>query len=136
MNSRIAIINFKKQNYKNEVDTKDTEFGSTEYSYMTDITTLKKDDIVVVDSCYGLGLGKFVRYTESIPMREKANKWIIQRVDTEAHEKRIERMEKQTTIINEMRKLKDTALELEIFSKLAESNPLMKDLLDKYNSLG
>lgn len=136
MSSQIAICNFKKHNYTNEIDDiQDTEFGTTEYSYLTDLDKLEKGSIVVVETKYGLELAQFVRYSKRTVDMDRATRWIIQTVDLTEFLERKEKELQREALLEQMRNIKDSALELEIFSKLAESSPLMADLLSKYNKL-
>lgn len=134
MKDLVALVVFKK-GYPHKYEDEESSYGSSEYSYFTDIKDLKKDDVLVVDTQYGPAIAKFVGYTSNIKSVANATKWIIQKVDLENHKKRLQAIEQKAMLIEEMRNLRDTHLELELFAKLAESNPVMKSLLEKFNSL-
>lgn len=135
MKSQIAIVNFKKQNYKHEVDCEETIFGDTDYSYMTDIADLKEGDVVVVETKWGLELAKFVHYSILPSQAELAKRWIVEKVDLKAHKARVKKLQEKETLLSEMRKLRDSSMELELFSNLAKLNPQMAELFDKFNKL-
>ncbi|MFA6941449.1 MAG: hypothetical protein WCQ54_10825, partial [Clostridiaceae bacterium] len=59
------------------------EMGDKKYSYFTDIEDLDWEDVVVVETRYGLKTAVFMNYLEdNEPAAEKASAWIVQKVDT------------------------------------------------------
>jgi hypothetical protein len=60
-----------------------------EYSYFTDIDGLNKGDVLVVPTNNSYSIGIFSRYSKSKIHIEKADKWIVEKVDIEAYEERI-----------------------------------------------
>lgn len=135
MNSQIAIINFKKRNYKEEIEWCDALFNSTEYTYQTDLTDLKRGDIVIVETRYGIEIAQFLRYEPISNLNEFELKWIITRIDLKEHKERLKKLRDKEILLEKMRKLRDSSMELELFSNLAKLNPQMAELLDQYNKL-
>lgn len=74
MNNQVALIKFK--GYQ--------EF--MEYSYLTDIDTLKEGDVVVVPTNSFYSVGVFSRYSRNKHHVNNATKWIVEKVDIEAYE--------------------------------------------------
>lgn len=135
MNSQIAIVNFKKHNYKEEIEWCDALFNSTAYTYQTDLTDLKKGDIVIVETRYGIEIAQFLRYEPVSNIDECELKWIITRIDLKEHKERLKKLRDKEILLEKMRKLRDSSMELELFSNLAKLNPQMAELLDQYNKL-
>lgn len=136
MNSQIAICVFKKRNYNTEVDSvEDTIFGTSEYSYFVDDETLKEGDIVVVETIYGIEIAKFIRYSNKPVDMRNANAWLIQKINLTAFLDRKEKEIQRQALIEQMRAIKDSSMEMEIFATLAKSSPQMAQLLEKYNSV-
>lgn len=52
---------------------------SASLSFKTNITDLKRDDIVLVDTIYGAQIAKFIRYGDSTDF--PPTKWIIEKID-------------------------------------------------------
>lgn len=136
MISQIAICVFKKQNFNHEIEhLENTLFGTDTYSFLTDIEGLKKGDILVAETKYGIGIVQFIRYSKSLSDKERADKWLIQKVDLTKHNERKEKMRLKEELIEEMRALRDSSMEIELFAKLAQSSPEMAKLLEKFNTL-
>jgi hypothetical protein len=78
-----------------------------QYDFFTDLE-LKKGDLVVVDTKNGYVLARVLRYKESSKL---AKKWVVDRVNTKAHnERRFKDNERVTSIHTS--------------SSLGESNPI------------
>lgn len=106
MISQVAICVFKKNNYTEEVS-----------------------------SVYGLELAKFQKYSSHPTDVENASRWIIQKVDLDEYRSAREKELQKQALLEQMRAIKDSSMELEIFATLAKSNPVLADLLSKYNAL-
>ena len=136
MNSQIAICKFKKHNYKYALDcVEDMEFSDSEYSYLTDITDLKDGDIVVVDTKYGLEIARFIKYSNSLADRKLADRWVVQTINISEFVMKQANREQKELLLEQMRYLRDTAMELEMFQTLAKSNTQLAELLQQYNNL-
>ncbi|MBO0569974.1 hypothetical protein [Clostridium botulinum] len=57
-----------------------------EYSYKTDIEDLKNGDVLVVEANNSYSIAIFQRYSETKSRVKQATKWVVQKVDIEAHE--------------------------------------------------
>lgn len=73
----IALIKF---------DTGDSQT----YSYFTDIEGLNKGDLVVVPTNSNYSLGIFEKYSKAAIHKRQAKKWIIQAVDLEGYNTKLE----------------------------------------------
>lgn len=77
MSKRIALIKFKGMH----------EF--MEYSYFTDMESLKEGDVLVVPTNESYSIGFFSRYTTNKQHEKSAKKWIVEKVDIEAYENKL-----------------------------------------------
>ncbi|NFC86282.1 hypothetical protein EXN13_00920 [Clostridium botulinum] len=57
-----------------------------EYSYKTYIEDLKNGDILVVEANNSYSIAIFQRYSGTKSRVKQATKWVVQKVDIEAHE--------------------------------------------------
>lgn len=71
---KIAIVKFVRGSFDQE------------YSYKTDIGDLKEGDVLVVQDLDSYSIATFQRYSKTKQNKEKATKWIVQKVDIEAFE--------------------------------------------------
>lgn len=113
-----------------------------EYTYLVDKTlNLKIEDLVIVEDSlgnkpFGYTLAKVVQVEGLQPYQTaKATKWIVDKLDTEAYEKRKEKQRKAQEIRNELRVLKDQAEEIAIYQVLAKGNPKIQKLLGELGEL-
>ncbi|MBZ9633039.1 hypothetical protein [Clostridium sp. FP1] len=79
MDEKIALVKFNNNSA--------TEY--MEYSYMTDIEDLKKDDVVVVPTNNSYSIAHFSRYSDNKQHVKNATKCIVQKVDIEGFENRM-----------------------------------------------
>lgn len=121
MKQRIVSIQFKHA-YDKE------EWGQKEYHYLTTLNDLTAGDLVVVETINGYSVAKVVRY---ISNSSHAFRYVIQKVDVEAHEEMLEKEMKLAFIraeiedrAEEIRKRK----ELEVLA--AEDEKLKKLIVD------
>lgn len=121
MKQRIVAIQFKHA-YDKE------EWGQKEYHYLTTLNDLTAGDLVVVETINGYSVAKVVRY---ISNSSHAFRYVIQKVDVEAHEEMLEKEMKLAFIraeiedrAEEIRKRK----ELEVLA--AEDEKLKKLIVD------
>jgi hypothetical protein len=109
-----------------------------EYNFVTDQKDLETGDTVVVDTVNGLRIATFQHYDNlgfGETGRKTPTKWIVQKVDLEAHCARIEAAEKATKLKQLMDKKRKEAQEMEIYEILAEKNPELKEMLEEYKKL-
>ncbi|MCB2300443.1 hypothetical protein [Clostridium tagluense] len=60
-----------------------------EYSYVTDIEDLKKDDVVVIPTNQSYSIAYFSRYSDNKQHIRNATKCIVQKVDIESFENKL-----------------------------------------------
>jgi hypothetical protein len=101
------------------------------YSYLTDDETIEKDDVVVVSSGPGLGLGKVV----AVGTPGRATNWVVQKVDMDAFKKRREQEEKVKGLKLALQLKKEQFDEMAVFQLLAEKDPEAKQMLDELAEL-
>ena len=111
------------------------EWSETNYSFFTDMTDLKPNDIVVCDSQYGPSICKVERYAENSIERYNAETWVIQKVDFEAHKKRLENMRRKEEIWQQFENIKSEYQTLEIIKLLSKDNEKLQKLLKDYQEL-
>lgn len=108
------------------------------YSYLTDIEDLKEGDPVVVDAN-----GKYViAYFHDYEATGIGTKWLIQKVDRDKHKEliaqeqayQVKEKERQA-IKNQMIARKNKLEEEAIFKLLAETDPIMAELLKKLEQI-
>ncbi|EPY2302358.1 Uncharacterised protein [Clostridium sporogenes] len=113
-----------------------TEIGDKRYSYFTDIEDLDWEDIVIVETRYGIKTAIFMNYIESDnPAADKANAWIIEKVDTSELENKKARMRKLQDVKNKLMERKAKLEERRIFEIMAQTDSVMADLLNEYDKL-
>lgn len=109
-----------------------------EYNFVTDVEGLEKDNKVVVDTVNGLKIATFVRY-DDLGFGETGvktpSRWLISKVDLEAHTKRVEATAKIEKLKVMMETERKKAQELEIYEILAKQNPAMAALLEQFKEL-
>ncbi|WMJ79565.1 hypothetical protein RBU49_11760 [Clostridium sp. MB40-C1] len=74
MEKKVAMVKFLRGSFDQE------------YSYKTDIEDLKEGDVLVVEANNSYSIAIFKRYSETKNRVEQATKWVVQKVDIEAHE--------------------------------------------------
>lgn len=104
------------------------------YQFATDIEDLKAGDKVVVDTRNGLTIAQVEGYSEPNPAL-KDFKWVVQKIDTETHEKRLEKQRQLAAVKRKMESRRKQLEEVQIFALLAKEDPSMKELFEEYSSL-
>jgi len=100
-----------------------------EYTYLTDLE-FEKDDFAVVENSgkYAVVQVTAVRGLTKM-QRDKACKWIVAKVDVEAHELRLKKAAAAQEIRNKLQELREQQEELMIYQALAQGNPDIQKLL-------
>jgi uncharacterized protein (DUF1919 family) len=101
------------------------------YDFKTDLD-LKEGDLVVCDTARGYNVGQVVGIKES---SKSATKWIVCKVDLEAHQKRLEHEKKLAEIKAKMEQRRKKLESLQIYRMLAQEDPEMAKLLKEYEEL-
>lgn len=128
MTKKIAVVIFP------NTDRYSSSFGKR-YNFVTDIEDLNQGDTVVVDTVNGLGIAQFEKYDElgfGETGKKQPTKWIVQKVDLDAHDKRIEAALKLKKLEAMMEKKRKEAEKIQIYSILAKEDPEMAKLLEEY----
>jgi hypothetical protein len=106
------------------------------YSFFSDLPGLEKGDSVVVDTQRGYGIGEiFAVEGLTKKQRGRATKWVMQKVDVEAHKKRLETATIVQEIDNQMEEIMDTHNKYAMYVELAKTNPAMKALVDRLGTV-
>ncbi|PHA62822.1 hypothetical protein [Bacillus wiedmannii] len=105
------------------------------YNFLTDIEDLKKGEKVVVDTVNGLAIAEVEKYVEYPTGKVPASKWIVQKIDTASHEKRLENERYMNGLKLKMESRRKQLEEIQIYQLLAKEDPEMKAILEEYNSL-
>lgn len=119
---------------KRIVGVKFTNSGnSTIYAFFTDIDSLAINDDVVVDTQFGLSLGKIV---ETNKMKaSNCTKWVITKVDLTEHKARLAREASLAEIESKLNaRMKEIEKEM-AFRIIAEKDSVMAKLLKEYQKL-
>jgi hypothetical protein len=128
---KVAVVTFP------DTDRFSSSFGK-EYNFVTDIEELKKGDTLVADTINGLKIVNFVKY-DDLGFGETGvktpSRWVIQKIDIEAHNKRQEAAAKIQKLKTMMEAERKKAQELEIYEILAKQNPAMAALLEEFKTL-
>lgn len=122
--TRIATVQF--------INSYSAGYNTRVYDFKTDIEELQEGDIVVVDTANGLSVAEVVGFKEKSHM---ATKWVIQKVDVEAHEERLARIERIEELKKKMEKRRKQLHDVEVYQQLAASDDQMAALLAEYDEL-
>ena len=98
------------------------------YDFFTDLE-LKVGDVVVVDTQNGLQVAEVVDVDVD---SSKATKWVVDKVDMEAHKARIEREKRLKEITQKMEARRKKLEKFEVYRMLAEKDDEMAELLKQY----
>ena len=107
-------------------------FTSQKYDYLTDVV-LEKDDIVVVDTRYGPQVAKVVSY-DCVPTVAAA-KFVISKVDVNAHLKKIEKRRRKVELIDKITQRVSVEMTLTLAKELSKKDAELRDMLDLLESL-
>lgn len=112
-----------------------------EYSYFTDDDSIEVGDhcvVHVVSNDYGSG-PRIVHVTQteglSVGVRNKATKWIVQKVDMAGYEERQRKHELVTQIEHELDLMIANQNRYVVFQSYAATNPAIAELLDKLREI-
>jgi hypothetical protein len=114
-------------------------YNSGLYAYYTNLD-LKEGDLAVVhvsakDAFGGYKVVKVASTEESVSGILNAHKWIISKVDVEAHEARMEREKRRAIIEAKLVKAAEVAHRNQLLTTLATHNPEINDLLAELKGL-
>lgn len=106
-----------------------------EYAYFSD-SELEVGDLVVVAPNNEFKVAEVTK-TQGLyqSQADRATKWIVQRVDTEAFYAREKRMALVQEVRNKLKQRKDQLDEIILYQQLAGKDPEIKALLDQLNEL-
>lgn len=103
------------------------------YEFKNDIVGLEEGDKVVVDTVHGLTVGTVQGFKD--PAKSKATKWVVQKIDTTAHEARLEKERKLSDIKAKLEERRKKLEKFEVYQLLAKSDPTMEALLNEFKAL-
>lgn len=104
------------------------------YQFATDIEDLKAGDKVVVDTRNGLTIAQVEKYAEPNPSL-KEFKWVVQKIDIDKHEQRLEKQRQLAALRRKMESRRKQLEEVQIFQLLAKEDEGMKELLEEFTAL-
>lgn len=110
----------------------DSDTNSKEYSYLTDIEDLKVGDLVVVDARSEY---KTATVSSLFGHREKANKWVVCKVNIEAFEQKLESLKRKQFIYRQMEQKMERVNMLSQFARVAEQDEEMKRLYEEFTTI-
>ena len=106
------------------------------YAYLTDIEDIKAGDTVVVDSPNsGYTCVAVVGVDDSVDAINKANKWIVSKVDVSGYEERLRKEQEKAKLVAKLQKLKSEILERNQFEELAKLSPDAAELVNQLKAL-
>lgn len=107
------------------------------YSFLTNLE-LRGNDWVVVDTQYGYTVGYVATppYFKNTIKGVNANKWVIQKVDLEAHRKRVLEDAKRAEVMEQIHTRMKEIREEEIIKEMATKHPDLQKLLEEYAAIG
>lgn len=103
-----------------------------EYAFRNDIEGIKAGDKVVVDTANGFVVADVTGVDVA---SNKASKYVVQKIDTEAHEKRLEKANKLKELKAKMEDRRKKLQEIEIYQILAKEDDEMAALLAEYGKI-
>ena len=105
------------------------------YSYFTDLT-LEKGDRVVIDAQGQLIVGKVAKVRGLTQNQQgRATKWVVQKVDFTAYDKRRKEAELVQELENRMESRLKQQQKYVLFNQLAETDPEMKELVEQLRAV-
>ncbi|MEG0579509.1 MAG: hypothetical protein RR490_06300 [Niameybacter sp.] len=102
------------------------------YAFKNDIEGLEIGDTVVVDTRFGVSIAYVTKFLAESVM---ATKFLIQKVDLDAHKERLEKEQKLTDIKAKMEARRKELQELEVYQTLAKGDPVMASILAELDNL-
>lgn len=104
-----------------------------EYHYLTMISDLKEDDLVVVETKHGYAVAEFIEYIEKCNVNSSA--YIVQKIDLSEITTEKSRQKKISNLKNEIDARAKAALQRKKLNELAKDDAELKVLLDTLDSL-
>lgn len=146
MEKKVVLVAFKDTIRRDKFETDGEYFEKIEssmkqYAYFTDIEGIAVKDLVVVpvNASAAMDSFKIATVTKVIGLThgqmERATKWIVQKVDTQAYFERIKKQELIQEIKNQLHKRIEEMREIVLFQQLAGSDPVIKELLNKLTEI-
>lgn len=105
------------------------------YRYLTDIEDIKSGDVCIVESPHNGYTFVMVVEVSNTPTNV-ATKWIIQKLDLEAHKRRVEIAQKRREIEKQLKEEAAKHHELTQYRMIAQMNPKVAALLDELEKVG
>ncbi|MCY7861080.1 hypothetical protein [Bacillus haynesii] len=115
---RVAVVKF--------------DSGYKSYDFKNDIKEIELGDKAVVKTSLGFTVGNVVDFKLESRL---ASEWVIQRVDTESYENRLQKEKRKKELKALMERRSKELEELEAYKKLGENDNTMSDLVKEYEEL-
>jgi len=119
----------------------DVKLDTKKYFFKTTIDSLKPGDYVIVDAKTGLNIVEVVRvyrrslYSESINAFNRAKAWVVDKINMEEHNKRIEATQRKKFIVTQLKERREQMEEIAIYKMLAKQDKEAAALLDELQQL-
>jgi hypothetical protein len=122
--------------FDHHLHSADLEPGKKAYSFFTDIQDIKEGDFCVADCDKG---GQIVRVTKTEGLEtiqiERAVSWLVNKIDMESHELRLEKQAKAQEIMNKLDEGVKQMERVQIYQTMAQFNPEMGQLMQELHGL-
>lgn len=102
-----------------------------DYDFLCNVR-VAENDIVVVDTTYGLQLARIVGVKKT---STAATKWLVQKIDMAEHQQRIEAEMKRAELEKSMQARAKELTKVQQYEILAEKDPIMARMVSEYKSL-
>ena len=109
-------------------------YGSKTYNFLTDISDIKKGDMVVVETTTGsLSIVNVIEVEEGITY--PAKRWIVDKIYLDAHKLRIAKTKQLAEVKKKLDAKKKELQDIAICEMLAEKDPEFREILAEYKAL-
>lgn len=108
-------------------------YNNKSYDFLCDIDDIEIGDYVVTDSANGLGVAKVQEINDGVS--SKATKFIVQKIDMEKHNIRLEQQKRVATLRQKLEDRRKALQEMHVYQLLAKEDPEMALLLKEYEEV-
>ena len=108
-------------------------YNNKSYDFLCDIDDIEIGDYVVTDSANGLSVAKVQEINDGVS--SKATKFIVQKIDMEKHNIRLEQQKRVATLKKKLDERWKMLREIHVYQLLAKEDPEMALLLKEYNEV-
>lgn len=104
------------------------------YEFMTDLE-IAKGDTVVCDSSNGFQVAKVLKVSDEPINHRKVHKWIVDKVNVEAHNERMSKEKKLKELRQKMEQRRKKIETIQVYRLLAQEDEEMASLLKELEGL-